>query len=350
MIHLLLQQIRTQLQKVLTGIHIAHQPFTTAPSKDKLPGVAIYGGPLEVSSRVQDTPATEPGPIPMRQEIQVDLRKLSSSYRLSKRPLKQSTQGELRLWAGTADEQRFLLTEAKEFTLNEAAQTVSFQFDLPTLTQVEQRIHGLAGRKFPLSAAQLSKVLFEELNLRPSGRQNSRGYYSTSKRVLERLRDDHPIANYILLYRRLKRLRRAQAILHYNFVGMQTIQDFQQTLTIEVCAEKAVDVEKLASLATATLLTHGEDLKTSYNRTTPTSYQAKPVSSVHELTQFHFSGGAPDYKLPSLARWILNFKISGRLTVRREITDGFGLIETIHSPGMPKGTQKDPISIEAWLQ
>jgi len=67
-------------------------------------------------------------------------------------------------------------------------------------------IREMAGEDFnPNSSRQLGVILFEKLGL-PRGRRTKTGY-STDARVLERLRDAHPIVNAVLGYREVEKLR-----------------------------------------------------------------------------------------------------------------------------------------------
>jgi len=74
------------------------------------------------------------------------------------------------------------------------------------LQDLEQRIYELAGHPFnPNSTQQLGKVLFDELGL-PTQRRTKMGY-STDARVLDALKDMHPIVKLILEYRSLGKLK-----------------------------------------------------------------------------------------------------------------------------------------------
>lgn len=74
------------------------------------------------------------------------------------------------------------------------------------LEQVERQIDTLAGRPVRVgSNKQLATVLFEELGL-PPGRKTKTGY-SVDSSVLERLKDQHPIIEWILEYRTLTKLK-----------------------------------------------------------------------------------------------------------------------------------------------
>jgi DNA polymerase-1 len=74
------------------------------------------------------------------------------------------------------------------------------------LAEVEGRIDELAGRPVRVgSNKQMATVLFEELGL-PPGRKTKTGY-SVDSSVLENLKDQHPIVEWILEYRTLSKLK-----------------------------------------------------------------------------------------------------------------------------------------------
>jgi DNA polymerase-1 len=74
------------------------------------------------------------------------------------------------------------------------------------LTKVEKEIYDNVGHEFNInSPQQLSKVLFEELNLTPA--RKTKGGYSTGAAVLEELLGIHPIVELILDYRQLSKIK-----------------------------------------------------------------------------------------------------------------------------------------------
>ncbi len=74
------------------------------------------------------------------------------------------------------------------------------------IAQLEEEIHAMAGHDFNiLSTKQLGQVLFEEMGL-PSGKKTKTGW-STNVDVLEKLRSEHPIAQKVLDYRTLTKLK-----------------------------------------------------------------------------------------------------------------------------------------------
>ncbi len=78
------------------------------------------------------------------------------------------------------------------------------------LHALEEQIFALVGRKFNLnSTAQLSKVLFETLGLKPpeGTRRTKSGHYSTSASVLEAMSGQHPVVDLVLEHRELSKIK-----------------------------------------------------------------------------------------------------------------------------------------------
>lgn len=77
------------------------------------------------------------------------------------------------------------------------------------LRKIEAEVYQMAGENFNLnSPAQLSKILFENLNLPTEGtKRNKTGAYSTDVSTLEKLKPFHPIIDQILEYRQLSKLK-----------------------------------------------------------------------------------------------------------------------------------------------
>jgi DNA polymerase-1 len=88
---------------------------------------------------------------------------------------------------------------------------VSREFE-DELKKLEQKIHSEAGAQFNVnSPQQLSTVLFEKMGLpTPRGKKTTTGY-STAHDVLEDLAGEHPIAEYMLRYRKLSKLKSTYA-------------------------------------------------------------------------------------------------------------------------------------------
>lgn len=79
-----------------------------------------------------------------------------------------------------------------------------------SLAAIEQRIFEAVGYTFNLnSTQQLSRVLFDTLHLTPPDRRRktASGHYSTSADILEDLRGEHPVVDWVLEYRELAKLK-----------------------------------------------------------------------------------------------------------------------------------------------
>jgi len=104
-----------------------------------------------------------------------------------------------------------------------------------SIERLERDIHEAAGEEFNVnSPQQLSRILFEKLNLpTPRGGRRATGY-STASNVLEELRSEHPIAEYVLRYRELNKLRSTYADALLGRVNAHTGRvhtSFNQTMT-----------------------------------------------------------------------------------------------------------------------
>ena len=99
----------------------------------------------------------------------------------------------------------------------------------------EQEIWRMVGREFNVSSApQLSDALFRDLNLPTAGIKKSlRGYYSTGKKELDKLRGEHPIIDKITEVRELLKLKNTYVDALPNLVASdgKLHTDFQQDIT-----------------------------------------------------------------------------------------------------------------------
>ncbi|MEY2820158.1 MAG: polymerase, partial [Chloroflexota bacterium] len=78
------------------------------------------------------------------------------------------------------------------------------------LSEIEKEIFGHVGKTFNInSPQQLSDVLFNHLRLEPpdKGRKTTTGFYSTSADVLDSMRGQHPVLDFILEHRELSKLK-----------------------------------------------------------------------------------------------------------------------------------------------
>jgi len=76
------------------------------------------------------------------------------------------------------------------------------------VNSLEKEIHKLAGKEFNInSPQQLSGILFESLSLKGKVKKTTKGALSTAASELEKLSEEHPIADKILRYREIQKLR-----------------------------------------------------------------------------------------------------------------------------------------------
>lgn len=76
-----------------------------------------------------------------------------------------------------------------------------------TLNEIEAKVYELAGEKFNMnSPKQLGEILFEKMGY-PVIKKTKTGNYSTAQDVLEKLKKDAPIVDYILHYRQIAKIQ-----------------------------------------------------------------------------------------------------------------------------------------------
>ena len=75
------------------------------------------------------------------------------------------------------------------------------------IREMEAEAYELAGCEFNISSpSQVGELLFGRLNLDPKAKRTSKGAYSTTEKILEKHRNDHPLVDLILKIRKLKKL------------------------------------------------------------------------------------------------------------------------------------------------
>jgi DNA polymerase-1 len=89
----------------------------------------------------------------------------------------------------------------------ESKKLIDFSYELKDrLKDISKRIYDLSGEAFNInSPQQLSRVLFQKLGLQP--KKKTKTGYSTDTEVLEELTGEHPIAELLLEYRTLSKLK-----------------------------------------------------------------------------------------------------------------------------------------------
>jgi DNA polymerase-1 len=78
------------------------------------------------------------------------------------------------------------------------------------MAAIEKQVYDSVGKTFNInSTQQLSEILFTRLRLEPpdKGRKTASGHYSTSADILEALRGQHPVVDWVLEHRELSKLK-----------------------------------------------------------------------------------------------------------------------------------------------
>ncbi|MDG1840718.1 MAG: DNA polymerase I [Crocinitomicaceae bacterium] len=76
------------------------------------------------------------------------------------------------------------------------------------LQELEEKIKNLAGEDFNIdSPKQLGEILFGKLQINPKAKKTKSGQFATSENVLVKLKKKHPIIEFILEYRQLRKLK-----------------------------------------------------------------------------------------------------------------------------------------------
>lgn len=103
------------------------------------------------------------------------------------------------------------------------------------LAKIEQEAYQVAGTEFNLdSPKQLSRLLFETLNLSKRKTRKTKTGYSTDAKVLDKLKGDHPIVDCILEHRTLAKLKSTYVDALPELVHPQSHRvhtDFNQAIT-----------------------------------------------------------------------------------------------------------------------
>ncbi|MCF0218411.1 MAG: DNA polymerase I [Muribaculaceae bacterium] len=103
------------------------------------------------------------------------------------------------------------------------------------IAEMEAQAYELAGQKFNVaSPAQVGEILFDRLKLDAKAKRTASGSYSTTEKILEKLRPVHPIVDLILKIRRLRKLVSTYLDALPNLVNPATHKihtTFNQTVT-----------------------------------------------------------------------------------------------------------------------
>jgi hypothetical protein len=126
----------------------------------------------------------------------------------------------------------------------------------------------------------------------------------------------------------------SQVSLYYSFAGVFTILEFQQEMLIDIHDTDMAAVEKWTSLTTGIILMNVGDLIETCNKKNEGRYQSNRIAAIPFIDRIQMIEGAPVYG-EDLSKLQLKWRVAGHLKLVKEITDGFGLIEQVLSPGVP---------------
>lgn len=89
--------------------------------------------------------------------------------------------------------------------------------------EIEKKVYEMAGVNFNLSSPkQLGEILFGRLNLDPKAKKTKTGQYATGEEVLSKMAMEHPIAQAILDYRQLVKLKSTYVDALPNMINPKT--------------------------------------------------------------------------------------------------------------------------------
>lgn len=128
----------------------------------------------------------------------------------------------------------------------------------------------------------------------------------------------------------------------YTFIGIFTVKEFQQELLVDIYTDQMGVNERWASLTAAIILSSQTELIDRYNSSDRTEYSAGSFGTRHTIEQIQFVEGNAT-RLNRLFNTRFLFSVAGQWRLSKVISDGFGLIETIRSPGR---TARFPVDID----
>ncbi len=118
----------------------------------------------------------------------------------------------------------------------------------------------------------------------------------------------------------------------YYFVGLFAVREFLQEFLVDIYDDTIINIEKWASLINGIFLTNHNELIDYYNIQDKTEYSAANYLTTHTINQVHLLDGTSD-RSGTIAKLQLKFKVAGQMKLVKELKDGYGLIDKIHSPG-----------------
>jgi hypothetical protein len=326
-------RVRDELAGVLPpGTRVVAGP-AAEPSAGELPLLVLSPGRWEAAPAPPETGEGEARPRETRQRIEplAD----AGPYPLDHLPLPGSARARLVLAEGTVAERTEPLVEGHDFEIDVEAAALTLLVDLAGhraahAARVAAQVQARVGRAFNLdSPRELSAALFTDLGLPTEGEPNEQGFHSTARRVLEPLRDLHPVIPLVLAYRELKAGSGGALLVDHAFAAVFTVREFRQALELDAYAADAAGAERWASLAAASLLTRAGALCDASATDHPSR---RTVSTRHEVTRIELGEGEMQ-RFEAGVRLRTVFQARGRLTFAREEPVSLAVIRHVRSPG-----------------
>ncbi len=128
----------------------------------------------------------------------------------------------------------------------------------------------------------------------------------------------------------------SHVVLEYSFAGIFFLQDFHQEIFLEVVGPDMTVIERLASLAASVIFTRHNEIIEQFNKTDRTVYSATEYGTEHWIGRLEWLDSVVEYtSTESIIR--MRFGVSGQMKHLRQAAGGFGIIESVRSPGTPVG-------------
>jgi DNA polymerase-1 len=101
------------------------------------------------------------------------------------------------------------------------------------IKEIEEKVYSIVGKEFNLSSPlQLREILFEDLNISDENIKKTKTGLSTAASELEKMRNRHPIVEYILEHRQLEKIRNTYLVPFLEKQAKKRIKtNFNQTVT-----------------------------------------------------------------------------------------------------------------------
>lgn len=123
----------------------------------------------------------------------------------------------------------------------------------------------------------------------------------------------------------------------YFFAGIFFVQEFRQEFFLEVLGPDVSALERLSSLAASVIFTNHDELIAHYNQSNRTVYSATQYLSEHWIGRLAWLDNSTVHA-GNNSSVKMRFSVNGQVKHIRADAGGFGIIESIRSPGQPATT------------